>query len=128
MEGGALDVSYTPLHMKKNRPGTLLMVIARPEDAERLAGMIVRESATLGVRMRHMERLKAERREEEIETPLGAVRVKLKLVGGRIVDVAPEYDDCRALAAQYGLPLEAVRARVTHAARAHFGMSDTEAP
>lgn len=122
MEAGALDVSYTPLHMKKNRPGTLLLVIARPEDAERLAGMVVRESATLGVRMRHMDRLKAARREEQIETPLGAVRVKLKLVGGRIVDVTPEYDDCRALAAQHGLPLETVRARVTHAARAHFGV------
>lgn len=122
MDAGALDVSYAPLHMKKNRPGTLLMVIARPDDAERLAGMVVRESATLGVRMRRMERLKAERREEQIDTPLGAVRVKLKLVGGRIVDVAPEYDDCRALAAQHGVPLETVRARVTHAARIHFGM------
>ncbi|MGZ3602085.1 MAG: nickel pincer cofactor biosynthesis protein LarC, partial [Ktedonobacterales bacterium] len=88
IEAGALDVSYTPLHMKKNRPGTLLMVIARPEDTERLAGMILRESATLGVRMRHMERLKTGRREEQIETPLGAVRVKLKLVGGKVVDVS----------------------------------------
>jgi pyridinium-3,5-bisthiocarboxylic acid mononucleotide nickel chelatase len=124
MEAGALDVSYSPLHMKKNRPGTLLMVIARTEDAERLGGLVLRESATLGVRMRRMERLKAERREEQIETPLGAARVKLKLVEGKVVDVAPEYDDCRALAVQHGLPLETVRARVTKAARAHFGVDD----
>ncbi|MGZ3674002.1 MAG: nickel pincer cofactor biosynthesis protein LarC2, partial [Ktedonobacterales bacterium] len=93
-------------------------------DTERLAGMILRESATLGVRMRHMERLKAGRREEQIETPLGPARVKLKLVEGKVVDVAPEYDDCRALAAQHGLPLETVRARVTKAARTHFGVDN----
>ena len=124
LQSGALDVSYAPLHMKKNRPGTLLIVIARPEDAERLAGMILRESATLGVRMRRMERLKAERREEQIETPLGPVRVKLKLVAGKIVDVSPEYDDCRALAERHALPLETVRARVIHAARAHFQVEE----
>ncbi|MGZ3585123.1 MAG: nickel insertion protein [Ktedonobacterales bacterium] len=55
---------------------------------------------------------------------MGAVRVKLKLVGGKVVDVSPEYDDCRALAAQHGLPLETVRARVTKAARTHFGVDN----
>jgi hypothetical protein len=86
--------------------------------------MMVRESGTLGVRMRREERVKAGRRVEEIETPLGAVRVKLKLIGGVVVAVSPEYEDCRALAERHGLPVETVMARVTHAAQSHFGVSD----
>lgn len=120
---GALDVSYSPLQMKKNRPAVLLTVLARPEDAGRLAALILRESATLGVRLRRAERIKAGRREETIETPLGPVRVKLKLIGGQIAAATPEYDDCRALAGRAGLPLETVVAQVTHAARAHFGLA-----
>lgn len=128
LAAGALDVTYAPLHMKKNRPGTLLSILARPGDAARLAGLVVRESGTLGVRMHAAERLKAARRVEEIETPLGAVRakvrVKLKLIGGRVVAVAPEDDDCRALAAALGLPVETVRERLTQAAQAHFGLAE----
>jgi uncharacterized protein (TIGR00299 family) protein len=119
---GALDVSYTPLQMKKNRPGAQLTVLAPPDAAERLSSLILRESATLGVRMARMERRKAGRREEIIETPLGEARVKLKLLGGRIVAATPEYEDCRALAERHGLPLEAIVERVTSAARVHFGL------
>lgn len=124
LAAGALDASYTPLQMKKNRPGVLLTVLARPADAGRLAARILRESATLGVRMRHSERLKAERREETIATPLGPVRVKLKLIAGAVVSLAPAHDDLRALAERHGLPLAAVTARVTAAARAHFGLEE----
>jgi pyridinium-3,5-bisthiocarboxylic acid mononucleotide nickel chelatase len=122
LAAGALDVTYAPLHMKKSRPGTLLTVLCAPEDAATLAGMAVRESGTLGVRMRREERVKAGRRVEEIETPLGAVRVKLKLIGGVVVAASPEYEDCRALAERHGLPVETVIARVTHAAQSHFGV------
>ena len=122
LSAGALDVSYTPLQMKKNRPGAQLTVLASPDDAERLSSLILRESATLGVRMSRMERRKAGRREETIETPLGEVRVKLKLLGGRVVAATPEYEDCRALAERHGLSLEAVIQRVTSAARVHFGL------
>ena len=122
LAAGALDVSYAPLQMKKQRPGTLLLVVARLEDADGLAGLILRDSGTLGVRVRRSERVKAGRREEEIETPLGRVRVKLKLIGGRIVTVSPEYDDCRALAERNGLPIEVAMERLSAAARAHFGM------
>ena len=123
---GALDVSYTPLQMKKNRPATLLAVMARPEDASALAARILRESATLGVRMHTAERLKAGRELREIETPLGMVRVKLKTVGEDIIGVTPEYDDCRALAETLDLPVETVMARITHAARKHFGLEGGE--
>jgi uncharacterized protein (TIGR00299 family) protein len=119
---GALDVSYTPIQMKKNRPAAQLTVLAMPDDAERLSSLILRESATLGVRVSRMERRKAGRREEIIETPLGEARVKLKLLGGRIVAATPEYEDCRALAERHGLPLEAIVERVTSAARVHFGL------
>ncbi|MGH2516713.1 MAG: nickel pincer cofactor biosynthesis protein LarC, partial [Ktedonobacterales bacterium] len=124
LAAGALDVTYAPLHMKKNRPGTLLTTLAVPEDAARLAGIILRESATLGVRMRREERMKVGRRVEEIETPLGQAHVKLKLIGGAVASLSPEYDDCRALAERHGLPIETVTARVLHAARAHFGLVD----
>jgi pyridinium-3,5-bisthiocarboxylic acid mononucleotide nickel chelatase len=119
---GALDVSYAPLQMKKQRPGTLLLVVARPADADRLAGLILRESGTLGVRVRRSERVKSGRREREIETPLGRARVKLKLIGGRVVAVSPEYDDCRVLAERNGLPIEVVMDRVAAVARAQFGV------
>jgi uncharacterized protein (TIGR00299 family) protein len=122
LSAGALDVSYAPIQMKKNRPAAQLTVLASPDDAERLSSLILRESATLGVRMSRMERRKAGRREEIIETPLGEVRVKLKLLGGRVVAATPEYEDCRALAERHGLPLEAVVERVTSAARIHFGL------
>lgn len=127
LAAGALDVSYTPLQMKKNRPGAQLTVLASPDDAERLAALILRESATLGVRMSRMERRKADRREETIATPLGEARIKLKLLGERIVAATPEYEDCRALAERHALPLEAVVERVTSAARVHFGL-ETPAP
>jgi uncharacterized protein (TIGR00299 family) protein len=126
LEQGALDVSYAPLQMKKNRPATLLTVIARPEDASQLAARILRESATLGVRMSHAERMKAGREEWEIETPFGPARVKLKTIGGVIYAITPEYDDCRALAERLDLPVETVMARVTLAARIHFGLDVSE--
>ncbi len=125
LAAGALDVSYAPLHMKKNRPGTLLSVLVPVEHAERVAALVVRESGTLGVRMHRAERLKAARRIEEIETPLGSVRVKLKLIGGAIVSASPEYDDCRALAEAHDLPFDVVLKRVQLAARRHFGLDES---
>ncbi|HET8907147.1 MAG TPA: nickel pincer cofactor biosynthesis protein LarC [Ktedonobacterales bacterium] len=124
LANGALDVSYTPVQMKKNRPATLLAVMARPDDASQLAARILRESATLGVRMQTMERIKAGREVREIETPIGPARVKFKTIGGTVVRVTPEYDDCRALAHKLNLPVETVMERVTQAARAHFGLDD----
>ena len=124
LAAGALDASYAPLQMKKQRPGVLLTALAAPGDAERLAALIVAESATLGVRLRPVERIIAGRRVERIETPLGPARVKLKLAGERILSVAPEYDDLRALAERANLPLETVAAQVTQAARRHFGLDE----
>jgi uncharacterized protein (TIGR00299 family) protein len=124
LEAGALDVSYTPTQMKKNRLGALLTIIASPGDAEALAALVLRKSATLGVRMRRSERLIAGRRVETIETPLGPARVKLKLAGEHVIGVTPEYEDARALALSSGLSLEIVTARIVQAAWPRFRLED----
>lgn len=101
LAAGALDASLSPLQMKKNRPGALLRVIARPEDQERLADIVFAETSTLGLRIYPAERRVEERRVIEVETPFGKVRGKVSRHGA----FAPEYDDCRALAQQTGTPL-----------------------
>jgi len=105
---GALDVSTTPVGMKKSRPGTRLTVVARPSDARSLAEVILRESTTFGVRMRFERRMELERAIREVSTKWGTVRVKLGTLAGELVQVSPEYEDCRALAARAGVPLKAV--------------------
>ena len=105
---GALDVWHTPIQMKKNRPGVILSALL-PENLES-AGveLILRETPTLGVRSRPVERYAAERKTVQIETPLGPVRIKLKYLSGDVVAVAPEYEDCRLLALESGRPLQEV--------------------
>lgn len=114
---GALDVSFMPLQMKKNRPGILVRVIARPEDTRKLAALIVRETPTLGVRLMPMQRLVAERRQEVVTTPQGTLTMKLKLLAGQIVAASPEYEDCRRIALEQELPLAEVMARLDAWAR-----------
>jgi uncharacterized protein (TIGR00299 family) protein len=111
MEAGALDVSFSPLQMKKNRPGSLLRVIAKPEDQERLAEIIFAETSTLGLRIHSAERRVQERQIVEVETAWGKVRGK---VSGRNVFM-PEYEDCRAIAAKTGVPLRQVLAAASAA-------------
>jgi hypothetical protein len=106
-EAGALDVFFTPIQMKKNRPGTLLGVIGRPEQVATLAELVLRETTTLGVRLRRSQRLIAERRQETVPTPFGEVRVKLKLLPDRVI-AAPEYEDCARLAREQQVPLAEV--------------------
>jgi pyridinium-3,5-bisthiocarboxylic acid mononucleotide nickel chelatase len=113
MEAGALDVSFSPLQMKKNRPATLLRVIARPQDQEHLAAMIFAETSTLGLRFYAAERRVQERRVVEVETAWGVVRGKISSDGS----FRPEYDDCRAIAQRTGVPLREVLAAAAHAYR-----------
>jgi len=102
---GALDVTIQPLLMKKNRPGSLLSVIANPADQEALAKIILEETTTLGLRMFAAERRVQARSEIVVETAYGKVRMKVTSQGA-----SPEYDDCRALAAAQGVPLKKVLA------------------
>lgn len=105
---GALDVSYTPLVMKKNRPGIRLSVICAVEMGEALASLILAESNTLGVRVQQVQRRKARREQQRVETPLGSIAVKLKLLGERVISAAPEYEDCHRIAMERNVPLEMV--------------------
>ena len=111
LEAGALDASFSPLHMKKNRPGALLRVIAKPEQQERLADIIFAETSTLGLRIYPAERRVEERRIVEVETPFGKVRMKVSGHGTS----TPEYEDCRALAINTGTPLVKVLAAAQEA-------------
>jgi uncharacterized protein (TIGR00299 family) protein len=111
MEAGALDATLSPLQMKKNRPGALLRVIARPEDQERLAQIVLAETSTLGLRIHSAERRVMERHIVEVETPFGKIRVKVAAGGS----FAPEYEDCREIAARTGAPLPQVIAAANEA-------------
>jgi uncharacterized protein (TIGR00299 family) protein len=110
LAGGALDAALSPLQMKKNRPGSLLRVIARPEDQERLAQMIFAETSTLGLRVTTAERRVQERCMVEVGTAFGTVKMKVSAHG-----FAPEYDDCRAIAERTGTPLPQVIAAANQA-------------
>ena len=111
---GALDVAFSPLQMKKNRPGVLVRVLARPTDADRLAELLLVSTSALGVRFGTLERIVARRSTETVDTPWGAVPVKVKQVGTRAVG-APEYEDCARLARTHQLPLRTVFAAALRA-------------
>ena len=101
---GALDVGFSALQMKKNRPGTLVSVLAHPGDLEKLSGILLSESTAIGLRYHPVRRITLSRRIEERATSLGPVQVKV-LGNGR---VAPEFEECRRIALASGLPLPEV--------------------
>ena len=107
---GALDVFYAPVQMKKNRPGTLVTVIARPERRHEIAGILFAETTTIGVRYLEMLRECLERELQTIETPVGRIRFKVATRGGHVLNAAPEFDDCVRAAEERGLPVKAVQA------------------
>jgi pyridinium-3,5-bisthiocarboxylic acid mononucleotide nickel chelatase len=122
MSAGALDVSVTPTLMKKGRPGHLISVLSPPELAARLADHLLRHSTTLGVRVTSAQRVTAERRTVEVNTPLGVARVKVKEFGGKPVDASPEYEDCRRISLETGMDLREVMRVITEAARKELGL------
>jgi len=105
---GALDVTMTPIYMKKNRPGTLLSVLATPDRTEEIVSTLAAETTTLGMRIGRVERRKLARTSIAVETKWGKVGVKVSRVGDRIANVAPEYEDCRRIALEHGIPLKDV--------------------
>ncbi len=110
LAAGALDVYYTPVQMKKNRPGLVLTVICPPERADALAKLIFEQTTTIGLRQSSARRRVLDRTFVTIETPLGPVRMKLARLNGRVLNAAPEYDDCQRLASEKGVPLKQVLA------------------
>jgi uncharacterized protein (DUF111 family) len=114
-EEGALDAFAMPVQMKKNRPGTLLTVLCKPEDARKLTQIIFTETTTLGVRRRDEMRQTLARRWEKVDTTWGEVRIKIASMNGTVTNYAPEYEDCRQIAAEYHVPLKTVMGEAVEA-------------
>jgi pyridinium-3,5-bisthiocarboxylic acid mononucleotide nickel chelatase len=108
LEAGALDVFTVPVQMKKNRPGTLLTILAKPQDADQLAKIIFDETTTLGIRRREEHRQVLARRWQTVSTRFGEVRIKIANLNGTETSYAPEYEDCRRIAAEHRVPLKMV--------------------
>jgi uncharacterized protein (TIGR00299 family) protein len=121
LEQGALDVFGMPVQMKKNRPGTLLTILCKPEDAAKLTQIVFTETTTLGVRRREEVRQTLARRWENVQTSWGEVRIKIASMNGTVTNYAPEYEDCRRIAAEHHVPLKVVMAE---AAREYSGKSE----
>ena len=117
---GALDVWYTPVQMKKNRPGVILSALVPQRLEEAAVQLILRETPTLGVRTRPVERYVAQRESFDVETDLGVISVKVKSLEGESVGVAPEYEDCRRISLETGVPYQEVYQRAMAEARRRF--------
>jgi pyridinium-3,5-bisthiocarboxylic acid mononucleotide nickel chelatase len=114
-QAGALDVFYAAVQMKKNRPGTLVTVLARPEDRGKLSAILFSETTTIGVRYQEMMRECLERELVTVETPVGPVRFKVARRAGRVVNASPEFEDCAKIASEKQLPVKDVQAIVLKA-------------
>jgi pyridinium-3,5-bisthiocarboxylic acid mononucleotide nickel chelatase len=108
LAAGALDVFATPVQMKKNRPGTLVTILCKPEDEEKFQEMLFAETTTLGVRSHLVERRALPREFVNVVTRFGEVRVKISRTAGRVQRASPEFDDCRKLAEEKNVPLQEV--------------------
>jgi len=118
LAAGALDVYTTPVQMKKNRPGTLLTLLCKPQDTDALMSLIFAETTTFGARTYSAQRRTLPRESVNVHTQYGDVRIKLSRVNGRILHVAPEFEDCRKLAVEKDVPLQRV---IADALRAYEG-------
>jgi uncharacterized protein (TIGR00299 family) protein len=114
---GALDVWTAPVQMKKGRPGLVLSALARPPEERAVATAILEETTALGLRVARLRRYELDREEREVQVDGGTVRVKLGRLDGRLVNVAPEHDDCAALALRLGRPVKSVWAAALAAAQ-----------
>jgi uncharacterized protein (TIGR00299 family) protein len=127
MTAGAIDTWTVPIQMKKARPGVLLSVLCRPSDERALAGTLLRHSSTLGVRVQRLERYELDRAFREVDIGGHPVRVKIGLLDGAVVNVAPEHDDCAAVAAATGRPVKQIWAEALAAATAGQERDDAHA-
>ena len=119
-ERGAVDVWFTPIQMKKNRPAVMLSVLASAEVEGQIVETILRETSTLGVRVQRMARHESAREIVQFDSSLGQVMVKVKLLHGVRIALSPEFEDCRRLAQKHGLPLQEVYRIITAEASAQL--------
>lgn len=114
LEAGALDAWFTPIYMKKNRPAVLLSVLCTSSMANELTRLLLEHTSTLGVRWCEMERTKAQRVMDTVQTPWGPVRRKVKMLGTQVVSAKPEYEDCARIAREAGVTLQEVLEAAYH--------------
>lgn len=117
LKQGVLDVFMTPIFMKKNRPGTLLSVLTTQDKLDKILTTIFAETTTLGVRIHHLERKKLSRQIVPIKTKFGEIIVKTGKIGNQIINIAPEYENCKEIAVKQGIPLIDVYDEAKEAAR-----------
>ena len=106
---GALDVMLTPVIMKKGRPGTLLTVLCNEADRAALEKLILSETSTLGIRVRHDSRVCLDRSFASVKTEYGDIRMKIGSLAGDELNAAPEFEDCRSAAQQHNVPVKQVQ-------------------
>ena len=123
---GALDVWITPIQMKKNRPGVTLSALVESSNVSSVTELVLRETSTLGVRVRQVDRYEAKREIIEVDTSLGRVAVKVKNREKNLLQISAEYEDCRLIADTTGLPLAEVMRRVEAEAHAELRLSYSE--
>jgi uncharacterized protein (TIGR00299 family) protein len=109
LAAGALDVMLTPVVMKKGRPGTLLTVLCAPASSDALLQLLLRETSTLGVRIRHEQRVALQRAFVSVKTSYGSIRIKTGQLGDEQLNAAPEYEDCRTAAAAHEVTVKQVQ-------------------
>jgi uncharacterized protein (TIGR00299 family) protein len=118
---GALDAWTTAISMKKGRPAITVSVLTRPSTVDELIGLLIQQSTTLGVRQTQVSRVAADRQMEAVQTRWGSIRVKLKIWNGRVIDLAPEYDDCAAFARAQDVAVRDVWDEAYHLGQAYIG-------
>jgi hypothetical protein len=118
LAAGALDAWVTPIQMKKNRPGVILSALCDEKAVPALVDLIFSETSAFGLRMESVRRLKLSRRFETVRTKFGDVTVKLGLKGERLIQIAPEFESCAAVASHSGVTIREVQAAAVEAARA----------
>lgn len=126
LEAGAVDVYLTPVYMKKNRPGVLMSILAYHTDVNRLIDILLAETTTLGVRFWEFQRRYLEREIVAVVTPFGDINIKLGRHGKAILNIAPEYEDCRAAAVRCHVPLHQVYEAARKAAEVLLGNRDQQ--
>lgn len=117
---GAVDVALLPLQMKKNRPAVQVQVLCPPAEADQLADVLFTETSTLGIRRQYLERTALEREIIQVDTPYGAIRVKVAKLAGERFKMAPEYEDCRRAASRHNQPLREVYRLAAQLAQERF--------
>ncbi len=121
LEMGAMDIFLSPLQMKKNRPGTLATIICTPDQVGEFSDLLIRETTSIGLRWRIENRIKARRSFEGIDTEYGLVKLKIARKGNAIINMTPEYEDCKRLAREKNAPLKSVMAAAWAAASSIYG-------